>query len=99
MLIFASVVERGSISAAARSMGQTPSAVSKQIGLLEDHVHYRLLNRTRTGVSPTQEGQKFYDKCKAMAEKFKEAEALILNLDDTPRGQLRIASTVAFGES
>jgi len=99
MLIFASVVERGSISAAARAMGQTPSAVSKQIGLLEDHVHHRLLNRTRTGVLPTQEGQEFYQKCKAMAEKFEEAEALILNLDGTPRGQLKIASTVAFGES
>lgn len=99
MLIFATVVEQGSISAAARSMGQTPSAVSKQIGLLENHVHHRLLNRTRTGVSPTQEGYEFYQKCKAMAEKFKEAEALILNLDGTPRGQLKLASTVAFGKS
>ncbi|MGJ8628742.1 MAG: LysR family transcriptional regulator [Sulfitobacter sp.] len=99
MLIFATVVERGSISAAARAMGQTPSAVSKQISLLEDQVHYRLLNRTRTGVLPTQEGQEFYEKCRAMAEKFKEAEALILNLDGVPRGKLKIASSVAFGNS
>ena len=99
MLIFATVVEQGSISAAARSMGQTPSAVSKQIGLLEDHVHYRLLNRTRTGVNPTQEGRDLYEKCKAMADKFKEAQALISNFDGTPRGKLKIASSVAFGES
>jgi DNA-binding transcriptional LysR family regulator len=99
MLIFATVVERGSISAAARSMGQTPSAVSKQISLLEDHAHFRLLNRTRTGVLPTPEGQEFYLKCQAMAEKFKDAEAHISNLDDVPRGKLRIASTVAFGKS
>jgi len=99
MLIFATVVEQGSISAAARSIGQTPSAVSKQIGLLEDQVHYRLLNRTRTGVSPTQEGQEFYEKCQAMAEKFREAEALILNLDGVPRGNLRIVCSVAFGKS
>jgi DNA-binding transcriptional LysR family regulator len=99
MLIFVTVVEQGSISAAARSMGQTPSAVSKQVGLLEDQVHYRLLNRTRTGVSPTQEGQEFYAKCKAMAEKFQEAEAMIYNLDGIPRGELKIASTVAFGKS
>ena len=99
MLIFASVVEKGSISAAARSIGQTPSAVSKQISLLEDQVHYRLLNRTRKGVSPTQEGQDLYEKCREMADKFKEAEALILNLDGLPRGNLKIASTVAFGKS
>ncbi len=99
MLIFASVVEQGSISAAARSIGQTPSAVSKQIGLLEDHARYRLLNRLRTGVTPTQEGQAFYEKCKAMSDKFKEAEALIANFDGTPRGKLRVACTVAFGKS
>ncbi len=99
MLIFATVVEQGSISGAARSMGQTPSAVSKQIGLLEDQVHYRLLNRTRTGISPTLEGQAFYEKCKAMADKFKEAEAMILSFDGVPRGVLRVASTVAFGKS
>ena len=99
MLIFASVVDHGSISAAARNMGQTPSALSKQIALLENQVHYRLLNRTRTGVSPTQEGQDLYEKCKAMAEKFKEAEALILSLDATPRGKLKVVSSVAFGKS
>lgn len=99
MLLFATVVERGSISAAARAMGQTPSAVSKQVGMLEDQVHYRLLNRTRTGVSPTQEGQEFYEKCKAMAEKFREAEAHIQNLDGVPRGKLKVACSVAFGKS
>lgn len=98
MLIFAKVVDHGSISAAARAMGQTPSAVSKQIGLLEDQVRNRLLNRTKNGVSPTSEGQEFYEKCAALAEKFSEAEAHILSLDGTPRGKLRIASIVAFGK-
>ena len=99
MLIFAKVVEHGSISAAARSIGQTPSAVSKQVALLEDYVHHRLLNRTRTGVMPTQEGQEFYEKCKALADKYNEAEAMVRNMDGIPRGTLKIASTVAFGKS
>lgn len=99
MLIFATVVERGSISAAARAMGQTPSAVSKQIGLLEDQVHHRLLHRSRTGVSPTQEGQELYEKCKAMSEMFNEAKAVISTFDSVPRGILKIASSVAFGKS
>ncbi len=41
----------------------------------------------------------FYKKCKAMADLLNEAEALISNLDGTPRGNLKIASTVAFGKS
>ena len=98
MLIFAKVVDYGSISAAARAMGQTPSAVSKQIGLLEDHVRNRLLNRTKNGVSPTSEGMDLYEKCAALAEKFNEAEAHILSLDGTPRGKLRVASSVAFAK-
>lgn len=99
MLIFATVVDHGSISAAARSLGQTPSAVSKQISVLENHVKHRLLNRVRTGVIPTQEGQEFYDRCKAMADKCKEAHDLISQLDGNPRGNLKVASTVAFGKS
>ena len=51
MLTFVKVVEMGSISVASRAGGQTPSAVSKQIALLEDHVGHWLLHRTRIGVS------------------------------------------------
>ncbi|MEX1235077.1 MAG: LysR family transcriptional regulator [Roseovarius sp.] len=99
MLLFVKVVERGSISAAARAEGQTPSAVSKQVGLLEDQVRQRLLNRTQKGVIPTPEGHEFYAKCKALAEKFADAEAHIQSLDGSPRGKLKIASSVAFGKS
>lgn len=98
MLTFVKVVEMGSISAASRASGQTPSALSKQIGHLEDHVGLRLLRRTRSGVSLTPEGSAFYEKCRAMAETFYEAEAYISTFDAAPRGTLRIACSVAFGK-
>lgn len=99
MLAFVKVVELGSISAASRASGQTPSAVSKQIGHLEDHVGHRLLHRTRTGVSLTDEGREFFEKCQAVAEKFYEAEEHITSISSGPKGVLRIASSVAFGKS
>ncbi len=99
MLIFVNVVEHGSISAAARVSKHTPSAVSKQIGHLEDHVGYRLLRRTRTGVSLTDEGLEFYEKCRVFADKFHEAEEHISAISSSPKGVLRIASSVAFGKS
>ncbi len=98
MLTFVKVVELGSISAASRDSGLTPSAVSKQIGHLEDHVGQRLLYRKRTGVTLTQEGQSFYDKCRAVADKFYEAEAHISTYRAAPSGPLRVASSVAFGK-
>jgi molybdenum-dependent DNA-binding transcriptional regulator ModE len=99
MLVFVKVVENGSISAASRAGGQTPSAVSKQIGLLEEHVGHRLLHRTRTGVSLTAEGREYYEKCKALARSFEEAEAHIQSLAGPPKGTLRVTSSVAFGKS
>ena len=99
MLVFVKVVEMGSISAASRSSGQTPSAVSKQIGHLEDHVGHRLLHRTRAGVYVTDEGREYYEKCRAVAEKFNEAEDHISSFNVGPKGVLRVASSVAFGKS
>lgn len=99
MLVFVKVVENGSISAAARAAGQTPSAVSKQIGDLEDRMGHRLLHRTRTGVSPTAEGRDFYKRCKEVADKVEAAEAHMQRLDGRPRGRLRVTSSVAFGKA
>lgn len=99
MLVFVKVVEMGSISAASRASGQTPSAVSKQIGHLEDHVGHRLLHRTRAGVYVTDEGREYYEKCRAVAEKFNEAEEHISSFNVGPKGVLRVASSVAFGKS
>ncbi|MFT6674952.1 MAG: DNA-binding transcriptional LysR family regulator [Sulfitobacter sp.] len=98
MLVFVKVVEMGSISAASRSSGQTPSAVSKQIRSLEDHVGHRLLHRTKAGVSMTDEGREYYAKCRAVADKVQEAEAYISSFDGHPKGVLRIAASVAFGK-
>ncbi|WP_323778193.1 LysR family transcriptional regulator [Leisingera sp.] len=99
MLLFVKVVEQGSISAASREIGQSPSAVSRQVAQLEDQVRYRLLNRTRSGVSPTPEGRELYLKCKELAVKFAEAEDYIQSLDGLPRGKLSIVSSVTFGKS
>ena len=46
MEIFAEVVETAGFTAAARSLGISKSAVSKQVGRLEDRLGVRLLNRT-----------------------------------------------------
>ena len=53
MILFASVVDHGSFSATARSLGLTPSAVSKQIGQLEDKLGVRLLNRSSRKAAPS----------------------------------------------
>jgi DNA-binding transcriptional LysR family regulator len=99
MVLFAKVVENGSFSAAARSMAHTPSAVSKQIGHLENRLGVRLLNRSRQGISLTEEGRAFYQRCAEVAASISEAEAMVVSLSAHPQGELRVAATVAFAKA
>lgn len=99
MVLFARVVDEGSLSAAARTLNQSPSAVSKQVSHLEDRVGVRLLNRSSSGISLTDEGQRFYERCSEIARGVSEAEEMIISLGEYPQGRLHILSTVAFGKS
>lgn len=47
MILFARVVEHGSFPAAARALGHAPSAVSRQVGALEDRLGVRLYRDIR----------------------------------------------------
>ncbi len=98
MVLFANVVKSGSFSAAARSMDHTPSAVSKQIGRLEDRLGVRLLNRSRQGISLTYEGRAFYEHCATVALDISDAEAMVVSMGEHPQGELRVAATVAFAK-
>lgn len=97
LTVFAKVVDEGGFSAAARAMNLTPSAVSKQIGRLEDRLGVRLLNRTTRSLSLTPEGRSFYERCTRILSDIDEAEAEVTSAHTTPKGALRISCGVAFG--
>lgn len=99
MIMFAAVVENGGFSAAARDLGLTPSAVSRQIGQLEDRLGTRLLNRSTRRISLTEVGRAFYARCSDVAQSVQEAESLVLNMVDHPQGTLKVAATVAFAKA
>ena len=99
MILFAAVVENGGFSAAARDLGLTPSAVSRQIGQLEDRLGTRLLNRSTRRISLTEVGRAFYSRCSEVAQNVQEAENLVINMVDHPQGTLKVAATVAFAKA
>lgn len=94
---FATVVRAKNFSIAAEALGVTPSAISKQISNLEDRLGVRLLNRTTRSVSTTEAGQMFYHQCQSILDSIAEAEKLVTDFDDTPRGRLRITAMSNFG--
>lgn len=99
MVLFAHVVEQGSFSGAARELHHSPSAVSKQIAALEDRLGLRLLTRTQQGITLTEEGRVFYDRCADVSRTVHETESLFESMASHPRGALRVNATVAFGKS
>jgi DNA-binding transcriptional LysR family regulator len=99
IVLFARVVDAGSFSAAARELNQSPSAVSKEIAYLEDRVSVRLLARSKNGVTLTDEGHAFYERCADIRRNIDAAEELVVSFGDHPKGLSRIATTVAFGKA
>jgi DNA-binding transcriptional LysR family regulator len=97
LAIFAAVVEEKSFSAAAKQLGMSKSAVSKQVGKLEDRLGARLLNRTTRRLSLTEVGSTFYEHCARILEEADAAEAAVTLMHDRPRGTLRINAPVSFG--
>jgi DNA-binding transcriptional LysR family regulator len=99
IVLFARVVDAGSFSAASRELSQSPSAVSKQIAHLEDRVGVRLLERSKHGVTLTDDGRVFYERCAEIRRNIAAAEDLVVSFGDHPKGLLRVTATVAFGKA
>lgn len=97
MAVFARVVETNGFSAAARSLGVSKSAVSKDITQLEDHMGVRLLQRTTRRLALTDAGAAFYERCARVVAEAEEAERALSQLQASPRGLLRMSAPVGFG--
>lgn len=95
--VFITVIKASNFTNAAHQLGLTPSAVSKQISLLEDRLGIRLLNRTTRSVSPTEAGQLFFNRCSRLLEDLEEAELMVKDLETSPQGTLKISATPTFG--
>lgn len=97
MVVFARVVDAGGISAAARAMGLSKSAVSKQLSALEDRLGARLLQRTTRRMSLTEAGAGFLEHCRRVVAEAEAAESAIGALQGEPRGTLRVNAPMTFG--
>lgn len=94
---FVKVVELESFSKAAKQLGTTKSAVSKQIQALEDALKVRLLNRTTRSVKLTDEGQLLFEQARHILEVAADAERSVQNASTKPSGVLRVNAPESFG--
>lgn len=89
---FVAIVDGGSISEAARTMGVPRASLSRQLARLEERLGVRLLNRTTRSMVPTRAGEALYPQARALVEGARAAVEAVQRLDDVPRGLLRISS-------
>lgn len=89
--LFAEVVERGSFTAAARSLDLQTSKLSRRVRALEEELGVRLLNRTSRSLSLTETGRQFHQHCLALVAESRAAKELIDRTRSEPQGTVRIS--------
>ncbi|RTE87596.1 MULTISPECIES: LysR family transcriptional regulator [Gammaproteobacteria] len=97
MVVFAQVIEQGSLSAAATHLGLSRAVVSYHLKKLEDQLDVKLLNRSTRTINLTEAGRAYYERCHAIAEQANAANQQIENTKSEPAGLLRITCPVNVG--
>ncbi|WP_207221159.1 LysR family transcriptional regulator [Pseudoduganella lutea] len=87
----------GSLSAAARELGITTSAVSKRLALLEGRIGVPLVNRTTRRMSLTPEGDVLIEHAQRILREIADLEQMLTKSQGVPKGQLRVNATLGFG--
>jgi DNA-binding transcriptional LysR family regulator len=97
MAVFAEVVAAGSLSAAARQLQMTPSAVSQHLRQLESALGLALLHRSTRKLTLTEAGERYIDGCRAMVAAARSADQALARHRDEPEGELRVAAPIGMG--
>ncbi|MBR1217045.1 LysR family transcriptional regulator [Bradyrhizobium sp. U87765 SZCCT0131] len=88
---FVRAAEQSSFVAAGRLLGISGSAVGKAVARLEARLGVRLLARTTRSVTLTDAGAVFYERANRILEDLCEAEQVVMERRETPRGRLRVS--------
>ncbi|WP_168793330.1 LysR family transcriptional regulator [Paraburkholderia aromaticivorans] len=96
LLVFVTVIDSGSITAAAEKLGQTVSGVSRALTRLEKKLDTALVRRTTRRLQLTEEGETFLQRARAILDAMEEAEESVTRGRERPSGRLRIDAASPF---
>jgi DNA-binding transcriptional LysR family regulator len=89
--------ESGSFSAAARRLGVTPAAVSRNVAVLERNLGVRLFQRSSRSLTLTEDGERFLASVFEGVESIQAAIARVTTPSGKPAGVLKVSMPLAFG--
>lgn len=96
LVAFRTVVDAGSITAAADQLAQTVSGVSRALSRLEQKLDTTLLRRTTRRLELTEEGAAFLQRTRAILEAIDDAEEHMAARREQPAGRLRVNAASPF---
>lgn len=89
---FCLVADLGSITAAAKTLGETKGSVSRRLARLEQRLGVSLVRRSPRLVQPTEDGLAFRQRVGQALEQLDEATAAVQHTNAMPRGKLRVTA-------
>ncbi len=95
---FCKVVETGSFTKAAAAFSVPPSSLSRRVAALEASLGASLLKRSTRVVQITEIGELYYQQVQEILFQLERSDETVRSYHAKPTGQLRISSTVSFGE-
>lgn len=94
--VFRTTAAAGSFASAARQLGLSAAAVSKNIAELEAHLKVRLINRTTRSMSLTEAGAAYVERLARILDDLDEADAALAPVGASPGGVLRVSAPLTF---
>jgi len=99
MIFFAEVAERGSFTAASRTLGLPKSRLSRRVASLEAQLGVQLLQRSSRKLSLTPPGELYLRYCIEMRDAAQAAQQAIAQVQTEPRGTVRLSCPVTLAQS
>lgn len=99
LAFFSTLAQCGSLTAAAREYGVTPSAVSKWLAQLEARLGVRLVTRSTRRLGLTEEGETYLAEGRRILAEIEDLERAVASHRAEPRGLLKVNATLGFGRN
>lgn len=97
MQVFVTVADLQGFAPAARKLRLSPSAVTRMIAALEEHLGARLLQRTTRQVTLTDVGRRYLERARRILADVEEADNSAQQERNRPSGRLVVSAPVGFG--
>lgn len=94
--VFSKTAELGSLSKAAETLRISTAAASRHLTALEERLAVRLIERNTRRLWLTEAGQELLSRSSALLSEFAEAEDAVSDRALSPKGMLRVTSSLSF---